>query len=439
MIGRSVNNYKILEKLSRSETPAVYKAVDLPLSRNVVVKVLDGELSHRPEAAESFRFEAATLAKLVHPTVPALHSLTAIDDELFMISEFAEGETLDRILVREGKIPVEKAVSIFSQLFDCFEFTHKAGVAHGWLKTSHVLLTDTGCVKVLGFGTSENYPSAEASADEKGFETGEYVHTKSATENKIDRENDIYALAAIIYETLTGKSLFDAEKAAESKIPAAVEAVISQALSPTNTETFQSVAEFRRALVAAGFTISGDKNNISPSEKALAEESGDKNVAVFSVDFSETENELRREESKQDLILTDELISQPQDLKARKPGRKRYKIAGAAIFAILVLHTIWQFSFIQSENLRAAEAEIETLKLEKLPVSIGEDEPPVKVNPVYEAKKSDVVISPKIVQPAAYRQPETKIALPPIMPKKKPAVESKSERLRRAEKLLTGM
>lgn len=438
MIGRSVNNYKILEKLSRSETIGVYKAVDLLLSRNVVVKVLDSELSRRPEVAESFRFEAATLAKLVHPTVPALYSLTAIDDELFMVSEFAEGETLDRILLREGRTPVEKAVPIFSQLFDCFEFTHKAEVAHGWLKTSHVLLTDTGNVKVLGFGTSENYPSAEASADEKGFETGEYLHSKRASENKIDRENDIYALAAIIYETLTGKSLFDAEKAAESKIPAAVEAVISQALSPTAAETFQSVAEFRRALVTAGLKISDAKNNHSPSEKALSEESGDKNVSVFTVDFSETGNELRREESKQNSILTDKITGEPQNFNARKPGHKRYKIAGAAIFAILVLHTIWQFSFIQSENLRAAEAELETIKPEKLPVPIKESEPPVKVNSVYQAKKSDVVISPKTVQPAAYRQSETKIAPPPML-KKKPVVESKSERLRRAEKLLTGM
>ena len=111
MIGRSVNNYKILEKLNLSETISVYKAVDLLLSRNVVVKVLNGELSRRPEEAESFRFEAATLAKLAYPSVPTLHSLTAVDDELFMVLEFAEGETLDRVLLREGKMSVEKALN----------------------------------------------------------------------------------------------------------------------------------------------------------------------------------------------------------------------------------------------------------------------------------------------------------------------------------------
>jgi eukaryotic-like serine/threonine-protein kinase len=437
MIGRSINNYKILEELSRNETVGVYKAVDLLLSRNVVVKVLETESSPRPEIAESFRYEAATLAKFDHSSIPTLHSLTAVDEELFMISEFAEGETLDRILLREGKMSVEKAASIFSQVFDCVEYTHKNGAAHGWLKTSHILLTDAGHVKVLGFGTSENYPSAETIADEKGFETGEYICSKRASENKADRENDIYALAAMLYETLTGKSLFDAEKVVGSRIPKAVESVISEALSPNSAETFQSVSEFRSALVTAGFRVSDDKITVSPIEKSVGEKSGNKNVSVFTVDFAETENDVLKEESNQNPVQTAELNNEPPYSVSGKSGRKRYKIAGAAIFAILVLHSVWQFSFIQSENLRAAEAELKTIQLEKLPVPVKKDKPPVEVKPVYEAKKSDVVISPKAVQPATYRQSEIKPA--PPTPKKKAVSESKSERLRRAEKLLTGM
>ena len=437
MIGRSINNYKILEKLSRSETIAVYKAVDLLLSRNVVVKVLEGEVLRQPEIAESFRYEAATLAKLSHPCIPTLHSLTAVDDEVFMISEFAEGETLDRILLREGKIPVEQAVPIFSQVFDCLEYTHKNGIAHGWLKTSHILLTDAGSVKILGFGTSENYPSAETIADEKGFETGESVSPKRFLENKIDKENDIYALAAMLYETLTGKSLFDEEKAVGSEIPKAVESVISQALSPNSAETFHSVSEFRSALVTAGFRVSDDKITLSPIEKSVGEKFDNKNVSVFTVDFAETENDILKEESNQNPVQTNELGNESPNSVPEKSGRKRYKIAGAAIFVILVLHSIWQFSFIQSENLRAAEAELNTIQLEKLPVAFKKDKPPVEVKPVYQAKKSDVVISPKAVQPATFRQSEIKPA--PPTPKKKPVSESKTQRLRRAEKLLTGM
>ncbi len=437
MIGRSINNYKILEKLSCNEIREVYKAVDILLSRNVVVKVLKGEVSRWAEIAESFRYEAAILAKLDHSCIPTLHSLTAVDDELFMISEFAEGETLDRILLRERKIPLEKAVPIFSQVFDCLEYTHKAGVAHGWLKTSHILLTDAGTVKVLGFGTSENYPSAETVADEKGFETGEYVSSKRASESKVDKENDIYALAAMLYETLTGKSLFDEEKAAESKIPKAVESVISQALSPNFAETFQNVSEFRTALAAAGFGVSDAKADSSSLKNSVAEKSDRRNVSVFTVDFAEPENAFLQEESSQDSIQTDDLNSEPLNSGSGKSGRKRYKIAGAAIFAILVLHSVWQFSFIQSENLRAAEAELKTIQPEKLLVPVKKDKPPVEVKPVYEAKKSDAVISPKTVQPATYRRSEIKPAAP--TPKKKPVLESKTERLRRAEKLLTGM
>lgn len=451
MIGRSIENYKILEKLNRTEAIGVYKAVDLLLNRNVIIKVLEGEISHRPELTEGFRYEAATLAKLAHSCIPTLHSLTAADDELFMISEFAEGETLDRVLMREGKISIEKAVTIFTQVFDCVEYTHKAGIAHGRLKTSDVMLTDAGKVKILGYGTFEKNPSVELISEEERLEAVETTFPNRTSKNTSGKENDIYALAAMLYETLTGKSLFDAEKRFDPKIPEAIESVISKALSPNSAETFQSVADFRNALTTAGFTDLGDKIIPSIQEKSadaqktaensmnetVEEKSDEKDFSVFAVDFSQSENEVSKEEFNRNPVQTNDLNNEPPTVMAGKLGRKPYRIAGATIFIILVLQSIWQFSFIQSENLRLAEVSLKASIPVEPPIKIETGKPPVEITTVNKAKKSDVVDSEKTVQKITYRQTEIKPAPPEI--RKKAVPESKAERLRRAEKLLTGM
>ena len=460
MVGRSIENYKILERLNRADAVGVYKAVDISLSRNVVVKSIENEVSHRPEIAEGFRYEAATLAKLAHPRIPTLYSMTAVDDELFMILEYAEGEKLDCILRRDETLSLEECVSIFEQIFDCLEYAHNAGIAHGWLKTSNILLTDKGNVKVLGFGTSEKFP-AEMITDEKGFETGEYAYSKRTSENKIERENDIYALAAMIYETLTGKSLFDVEKGFNQKVPEAIETVISLALSPNAAEIFQSVSEFRNALLAAGFKSADDKTAFAIREKLAAthkspeisakeiggEKPDNKDFSVCAIDFSQSEDDVLNRESDQLPISPSVSVGQsPQSYLSAKSGNKRYKIAGAAIFAVLVLHTVWQFSYIQSENLRTTEASLKVvppfaplteIKTIEPPVESKKDDQPVEVKPVYRTKNADVINSTKTVQKAIYRLAEPVAPAPPASVKKK-AAESKSERLRRAEKMLTG-
>ena len=247
----------------------------------------------------------------------------------------------------------------------------------------------------------------------------------------------------MLYETLTGKSLFDAEKRFDLKIPEAIESVISKALSPNSAETFQSIADFRNALTTAGLTGLGDKITPSVQEKSAEDEtaeekSDEKDFSVFAVDFSQTENEASKEEFNRNPVQTSDLNNEPPPaVTAGKLGRKPYRIAGATIFVILVLQSMWQFSFIQSENLRLAEVSLKASIPVEPPIKIETNKPPVEITTVNKAKKSDVVDSEKIVQKITYRQTEIKSAPPEI--RKKAVPESKAERLRRAEKLLTGM
>jgi len=192
MIGQIIGNYKILEKISEDEMIELYNGVDLLLNRNVVIKVLGQAGLNQSVIQKSFWFEAATLAKLNHPCIPTLHSMMSLERELVMIFEFTDGETLNKNLLRREKLLCKEAVSIFAQVLDCLDYSHKTGIVHGNLKTSDIVLTDAGTtVKVLGFGTSE------------------YISPHQTEEDKVAVSSDIYALGAMLFEILTGESAFN--------------------------------------------------------------------------------------------------------------------------------------------------------------------------------------------------------------------------------------
>lgn len=124
-----------------------------------------------------------------------------------------------------------------------------------------------------------------------------------------------------------------------------------------------------------------------------------------------------------------------ENARAAVKRARGYKIA-AAILAIFVLHFVWQFSFIQRENLRVTEDSLGSARFDVAPVESQPNVTPAEIKTDLTAKKTRVKETVKKVTPVKYSPPESKS--PPIEPKKKAAREPKSERLRRAEKLLTG-
>ena len=170
--------------------------------------------------------------------------------------------------------------------------------------------------------------------------------------------------------------------------------------------------------------------------------SNDSVASNCSVNFSQSENKAVEGKFDQKPYLTDGL-SDAQSNKpfAKKPKKKRHKLAATAIFAIFVLQFVWQFSFIQSEKLRNVEKNLNEIQLEELPAKIIEKS--VEVETVFVEKKAEIVIPPKNAIPIVYRQAENKPMQAENKPtqveiKKKPSRETKMERLRRAEQLLTG-
>lgn len=272
MIGRTVGNYKIIETLGEGGVGMVYKGVDTMLDREVAIKVLRPGLASQTAIVERFRSEAVTLAKLNHPNIATLYSLQRQSNDLFMILEFINGETLDRLLHRRGRLPVEEALPIFCQALEGISYAHDRGVVHRDIKPGNMILTEDSVLKVLDFGIARLFGTSRMTRQGNVIGTLEYMSPEQVRGLETDARSDVYGLGILLYELLTGQLPFESENDFElmkmqtellpplprtlvPEIPPAIEAAIMRAISKVPADRFQRAGDFRDALVESSSLV----------------------------------------------------------------------------------------------------------------------------------------------------------------------------------------
>ncbi|MEZ5346235.1 MAG: protein kinase [Pyrinomonadaceae bacterium] len=265
MIGKIAGNYKILSELGEGGVGMVYKGVDTMLDREVAIKVMRPELASQTSVVERFRSEAITLAKLNHPNIATLFSLFRDGDELYMVLEFVEGETLEDMLQRRGSLSPEEALPIFCQALDGINYAHELGIVHRDIKPSNMMLTTDGKLKVLDFGIARLLGSARMTRVGNIIGTLEYMSPEQVRGEETDARSDIYGLGMMLYEVLTGRLPFVFEnefalmKAHTEEMPAPprqlnpdiseeLEEAIMKAVAKDPAERFQNGGEFLDAI-----------------------------------------------------------------------------------------------------------------------------------------------------------------------------------------------
>lgn len=268
MIGEVIGNYRILEKLGEGGMGEVFKGLDLMLDREVAIKVMRRELAQRPDIVERFRAEAVALAKLNHPNIATLYSFFREGDGLFMVMEFAQGETLDRIIDRHPRgIPPARAVGWFSQALEAIEHAHQHGVIHRDIKPANMMVSASGRLKVMDFGIARLLGTGRLTRT--GFLVGtlEYMSPEQIRGMECDGRSDIYSLGIVLYKMLAGRSPFGGRseyellRAQVEEIPSPLtqavtgapeylDRILAQALAKRPEDRFQTAREFQDALLA---------------------------------------------------------------------------------------------------------------------------------------------------------------------------------------------
>src|SRR6266404_8315853 len=147
MIGKTLRNYRITEKLGMGGQGEVYKATDIKLGRTVVIKVLPPELTAKEANLKRFEREARLASSLDHPNICTIFDLDVVAGVHFIAMQFVEGKNV-RDLVNGRPLDLRSALSITIQVADALAAAHARGIVHRDIKAGNVMVTPAGQAKI---------------------------------------------------------------------------------------------------------------------------------------------------------------------------------------------------------------------------------------------------------------------------------------------------
>jgi tetratricopeptide (TPR) repeat protein/predicted Ser/Thr protein kinase len=215
MIGKTILHYKILEELGRGGMGVVYKAEDTKLDRIVAIKFLPRHVAANDEEKQRFVIEAKAAAAMNHPNIATIYAIEEVDDpaagkETFIVMEYIDGMDL-KDKISTGKLPIEEVLKIAIQIAEGLQTAHEKGIIHRDIKSSNIMLTAKGKVKVMDFGLAKVAGGAMLTKTGTTLGTVAYMSPEQARGNEVDQRSDIWAFGVILYEMLTGNHPFKGE------------------------------------------------------------------------------------------------------------------------------------------------------------------------------------------------------------------------------------
>ena len=215
--------FRITQEIGRGGMAAIYEAENVDIGKRVAVKILADELLSSHVVRERFMREARAAAAIRSPFICEVYDVGMYDDRPFLVMELLEGESLYDRMTRVRQMPVESTVKIATQVARGLRKAHEAGIVHRDLKPENIFLTrdEDGelLAKLVDFGLAKFY---ETASDEKNvrltregalFGTPAYMSPEQAKgQGEVDHRADLWALGCIIYECLTGQTVWNVEQ-----------------------------------------------------------------------------------------------------------------------------------------------------------------------------------------------------------------------------------
>jgi serine/threonine protein kinase/Tfp pilus assembly protein PilF len=223
LIGTTVLQYHIIERLGGGGMGEVYLAEDQRLGRRVALKFLAASVNRDAEARERLIREAQAAALLRSPHIAVTYDLAEHDGVLFIAMEYVEGELLSH-RISGNPLPIGDALDVALQLTDALDEAHARGIIHRDIKSANVMITDRHLVKVLDFGlakfvktptVSETRTLANVTAPGLVLGTLNYMAPEQLGGGAVDHRADLFSAGVVLYEMLTGKLPFPGTALAE--------------------------------------------------------------------------------------------------------------------------------------------------------------------------------------------------------------------------------
>jgi serine/threonine protein kinase len=288
LIGQKLGDYTILSVLGRGGMARVYKGIDKHLERYAAVKVIEAQLLTGKFAEEyqaRFRREARAIARLNHPHIVNVYQYGNQDNAYYMAMRFIEGHDLGYILrayrSKGERVPLAHVINIGRDIASALDYAHQEGVIHRDVKPSNIMVARGGQAILTDFGLALNIPEGSLG---RTFGSAHYIAPEQATaSNNAVPQSDLYALAVVLFEMVTGKVPFDDESdlavalqhirfqppapsTINPQLTAQVDAVFAKALDKwisNRYETGQMLIDELEAALRVGDLLQGSLDNLA--------------------------------------------------------------------------------------------------------------------------------------------------------------------------------
>lgn len=262
-----IGPYQIISELGQGGMAKVYRALQPSVNRVVALKVLPAHLESDETSVRRFRQEAETAANLAHDNIVKVWDASVSEPPYYIAMQFLDSGTLgDRLA--NGPLPVEEAIRIITQLCSALDHAHQRSIVHRDIKPANVMFDGSDRPVLTDFGIAKATEQTRLTAVGAKFGTPDYMSPEQAKGLPVDYRSDLYSIAVVLYELLTGRTTFvndeplvtmtqivneqpTAPRLFNPNIPPAVEAVLLQALAKNPNERYQSGAAFAEALWSA--------------------------------------------------------------------------------------------------------------------------------------------------------------------------------------------
>jgi len=207
-----LGRYELHEILGQGAMGVVYKAYDSFLDRTIAVKTYRQDIPFFQQARERFEREVRTTSRLSHPNIVVVYDGGLEGGVPFLAMELVEGPTLRDELASRGRLPREEALAMFFAIAEALAYAHSRGVVHRDLKPANILIAPGGVAKISDFGVAKLLEPGNSEKTQT-LGTPGYMAPEQIQGKEIGPKSDVFALAILGYELLTGTRPFDAESA----------------------------------------------------------------------------------------------------------------------------------------------------------------------------------------------------------------------------------